>query len=134
MSTTDAAANESGTWLMVTPGARLWLAADKKFFGPGVARLLMLIVKTGAIKAACAEMGVSYTKARKMVALVESELGCAIVISQQGGQHGSSSALTETGKELLVRYKMFESECEVLVKEAYAKSFDGFMRQPDNES
>ena len=53
--------------------------------------------------------------------------------SQQGGQHGSGSALTKTGKDLLERYKMFESECNVLVKEAFAKSFKGFMCQPDQD-
>jgi len=134
MSTTSKAEGEQRVERTMTPGVRLWLAVDRKFFGPGVVRLLTLIEKTGAIKKACNEMGMSYTKARKMVAIMERELGCVIVISQQGGQHGSTSILTGMGKELLKRYETFETECKALIKEAFDKNFNGFTRKPENES
>ena len=111
----------------ITPVVRLTLVTDRKFFGPGAARLLKLIESSGSIKQACAEMGMSYTKARRIVALVESELGCAIVSSRQGGQHGSTSVLTDVGRELLERYETFEAECKILIKEAFAKNFNGFI-------
>ena len=134
MLTSNIAEREHDAKRTITPGARLWLAVDRKFFGPGVVRLLTLIEKTGSIKKACEEMGLSYTKARKIVADMEHELGCDIVISQQGGQRGSSSVLTEVGKELLERYEMFEAECKSMIKEAFDRNFKGFMPQPDNES
>jgi len=132
MLTANVTAVKQGAKRTITPGARLWLAVDRKFFGPGVVRLLKLIEKTGAIKKACDEMGMSYTKARKMVAVMEDELDCAIVISQQGGQHGSTSVLTDVGKELLERYEVFEAECKAMIKEAFDKNFNGFVRQLDN--
>ena len=58
---------------------RVKLKQEQIFFGPGVARLLRGIEHTGSLQAAAAEMGMSYSKAWRILHTAERELGFLLV-------------------------------------------------------
>ena len=53
--------------------AQVRLAKDDIFFGPGKARLMEYIEKTGSMQEACTKMDLSYSKAAKMMKKAENE-------------------------------------------------------------
>ena len=55
--------------------AQVRLAKDDIFFGPGKARLMEYIEKTGSMQEACLEMGLSYSKGARMIKMAEKQLG-----------------------------------------------------------
>jgi molybdate transport system regulatory protein len=80
---------------------------NETFFGPGPCKLMSLIRDTGSLEAAARAMGMSYSKARKIILRLEDEIGEPMVTRQPGGQHGGSSILTERGAHFLAAYEEF---------------------------
>jgi len=111
----------------VKPDAKIQLSAEKGFFGPGTLLLLNLTRETGSLKQAAQQMGVSYSKALKMVAVVEKQLGFRILESRQGGSGGGSSIVTKKGLDLMSRYDAFASECGDFINKAFERHFKHFM-------
>ena len=62
------------------PALRVMLCDDagERFFGEGPCRLLHLIAETGSLRSAAAQMGLSYSKALRLVQHAEKELGFAL--------------------------------------------------------
>ena len=108
------------------PEVKLWLSGGMRNFGPGAIALLELVEKTGSVSLASHEMKISYSKALKIIASAESRVGYKLVMKKQGGKHGGSTALTDVGRELIVRYEKFSSESKHLIQEAFDHNFDGF--------
>lgn len=105
--------------------AKIVLAkSDYNFFGPGVRDLLLNIESEGSVKAACEKMGMSYSKAWKMIRTVEKALSTEVVTRVQGGKSGGSASLTEAGKEMLKRYMRFEQRCNQAISEIYEQEFN----------
>lgn len=115
------------------PEIKLWLAGGTRPFGPGAIALLELIEKTGSVSLASQEMKVSYSKALKVIAAAESRVGYKLVMKKQGGKHGGSTTLTDTGRELIARYEKFSSESKHLIQEAFDHNFDGFPLHRDTD-
>jgi len=117
----------------VIHGAKIWFAAENKFFGPGAARFLALVEKMGTINEACDEMKLSYNKARKIVRTMERELGSKVFTINRSyenwkGSTGTGGAImTDEWKELVRRYEAMKAECDAFVKESYDRNFDGFL-------
>ncbi len=86
------------------------LKKSSAFFGPGVARFLLMVAEKGSMLAACQEMNMSYSKGWKMVKSVEDELGFPFLIRQTGGSSGGSSQLTEEGREFIRRYQAMQRD------------------------
>ncbi len=85
---------------------RCWIEIEgKKFFGHGTAQLLELIQQEGSIAKAAKIMGMSYKKAWDIVSDLNSRGKNPFVISRKGGEKGGGAELTETGKEVVKRYK-----------------------------
>ena len=63
------------------PALRVMLCDDagERFFGEGPCRLLHLIEETGSLRSAAAQMGLSYSKALRLVQHAEKELGFALM-------------------------------------------------------
>ncbi len=80
------------------------------FFGPGVAELFSLIESTGSVLHAAEKMGLSYSKAWKMIRGTEKATGKEAVKRQQGGKGGGKAELTESGKKLLESFNSIEKE------------------------
>ena len=97
---------------------------DFIFFGPGVAELLEDIEETGSVRNASAKMGLSYSKAWMMIRIASTGLGAEIVNRTKGGIGGGGSAtLTDEGRELLKRYRAFESECNSEISAVFRRYF-----------
>lgn len=81
------------------------LAKYDIFFGPGKARLMEYIDKTGSLQEACLEMELSYSKGARMIKMAEKQLGFKLLERRIGGSGGGGSRLTEEGRELLKKYR-----------------------------
>lgn len=72
----------------------------KTAFGPGIACLLKGIDKTGSINKATQSMGMAYSKAWRILATAEEQLGFALI--ERKVPEGSS--LTDKGRQFLSLY------------------------------
>ena len=95
--------------LPVTARVRLTLHTGERFFGPGICELLERIRKTGSIQAAAAEMGMSYTKAWRILNRAEREMGASLITRVSGGRNGGSSKLTDAGEKAVTDYRQMEA-------------------------
>lgn len=102
---------------------QLQLSKEKTFFDPSVAEFLMLVDQTGSMQTACRCMHMAYSKAWKMVNLVEEQLGFLILTRHAGGSDGGSSELTEQGKEFSQRFVEFQSETTAIANTLFKKYF-----------
>lgn len=82
------------------PGVRL---------GPGKADLLEGIVATGSIAAAGRRMGMSYKRAWLLVEGMNAMFAEPLVVSTKGGRAGGGAELTQTGRQVLERYRQIEA-------------------------
>ena len=92
-------------------------------FGKGVAELLRRIDETGSLSAAYKGMGMSSSKAWKILRRAEADLGFALVQGTAGGASGGGTILTEAGRELLMRYAAFNAAVQAAAAQAFAKYF-----------
>lgn len=84
---------------------------NEKFFGEGPYRLMKGIEETGSLRATAMNMGMSYTKALKLIKNAEEALGFAFTLRVNGGKSGGGSHLTPEGKAWLDRYEQFRDAC-----------------------
>ena len=110
----------------VRPEVRVRLVREKAFFGPGPMQLLLLTDETGSLRDTCRRMGVSYSKGFTMLALIEQQLGCAVLIRQQGGASGGQSTLTAAGKDLVKRYTAYCEELSQNAQTLFEQHFAGW--------
>ncbi len=83
----------------IAPGASI---------GPGKARLLEEIARTGSISAAARAMGMSYRRAWLLVDDLKSVFGEPLVETAAGGSRGGGAALTPRGKTVLAAFRAME--------------------------
>lgn len=84
---------------------------NEKFFGEGPYRLLRGIEKMGSLRATAIDMGMSYTKALKLINNAERELGFKFITRITGGKSGGGSCLTDEGKAWIEKYEQFRDAC-----------------------
>ena len=85
---------------------RCWIDIDgERFFGPGRAELLQLIIEKGSISRAAKEMGMSYKKAWAMVEGLNAQAKEPYVVAHKGGQKGGGTEVTVHGRLMLSAYK-----------------------------
>jgi molybdate transport system regulatory protein len=102
---------------------RIWLDNDGKAFGEGPYRLLKGIEKTGSLRQAAAEQGISYRKAWCILRDAESRLGFSLLERRTGGASGGGSVLTPSGKSFIERYKQFRGEAGEALEQICRKHF-----------
>ncbi|MGN0335299.1 MAG: winged helix-turn-helix domain-containing protein [Lachnospiraceae bacterium] len=96
---------------------------EEPYFGKGVAELLELIEEKGSLCAAYKTMGMSASKAWKIINRAEADLGFVLVESISGGKCGGGSRITPEAKELLERFRAFEREVTKAAEAAFEKIF-----------
>lgn len=94
-------------------------------FGKGIAQILELVEQYGSLTAAYKTMGMSSSKAWKILHRAEADLGYPLLKSVSGGAHGGGTVLTPEGKELLEKYSQFEAQLQAFAVEAFYKIFHG---------
>lgn len=93
----------------LTPSVQIRLSCGGQLvFGPGTAYLLRGIAQYGSVHRACREIGLSYSKGRKMLKTLEQQLQVPAVECIQGGSGGGSAHLTEAGRYLLEHFSCYE--------------------------
>lgn len=102
---------------------KLWLDHEGKAFGSGPSEILTSVDRYGSLSAAARELGISYSKAWKIVNMAEARLGLKFLQRESGGKHGGTSILTEEGRLFLQRYYDFSREAEDLLLKLYNKYF-----------
>lgn len=103
----------------------LRLAKENIFFGAGTAELLELISYEQSVRMASSLMGISYSKAWKMIKKMEEGAGCMMVRCQQGGKDGGKAELTENAVLLLKKYRLFEKRLKEEADKIYNEIFEG---------
>ena len=98
------------------PALRVMLCDDagERFFGEGPCRLLHLIEETGSLRSAAAQMGLSYSKALRLVQHAEKELGFAL----------TCKTIAEA-RQFLERYEAYRDACVQTSRELYSAFFPG---------
>jgi len=89
---------------------RLRVGNNQVFLGAGSRELLEKIEEHSSIKKATRAMGLSYTKALRIIRTMEAELGFPVVVSEKGGNNHGGTKLTEKGRHVLEVYMEIERE------------------------
>ena len=108
------------------------LKRDGVFYGPGVSELLLRVDRTGSLQTAAGEMGMSYSKAWKIVRTAEQELGFMLLERHVGGAGGGFSRLTEQGRSFVERYEAFQKAVYLNADRLCAEYFGGTFCAPQN--
>lgn len=104
------------------PMMKLRIAKESVFFGPGSWQLLSLIESTGSVSVASKYMGISYSKAWKLLNNLESGLGYSVLTRQKGGKGGGSSFVNEKGKALMEWYENIERLCNKSINDIFCEN------------
>ena len=118
----------------VHPVLQISLSKGQAFFGPDMFHFLRLVDISGSVRKASEQMGLSYSKAWKMLELAENQIGGKIVQRQQGGINGGQACLTDSGRSLMQRYEAFEKEAMSLVENAFEQHFGNFAVEAAEEA
>ena len=105
---------------------KLWLDQDGKAFGDGPYELLKGIETTGSLHKAAAQMEMSYSKAWKLLRMIEQRLRFQLLEREVGGRLGGGSRITPRAKELMSCYAVFREEAQEAVNRIFQKRFRPF--------
>jgi len=105
---------------------KLWLDQDGKAFGDGPYELLKGIETTGSLHKAAAQMEMSYSKAWKLLRMIEQRLRFQLLEREVGGRLGGGSRITPRAKELMSCYAVFREEAQEAVNRIFQERFRAF--------
>ncbi|HEV8660102.1 MAG TPA: LysR family transcriptional regulator [Thermoanaerobaculia bacterium] len=87
--------------------------------GPGKADLLDAIARTGSIRAAASELGMSYMRAWTLIRTMNAAFRSPLVEKARGGSEQGGARLTPRGEQVLDLYKQMEQEAEKAVTRSW---------------
>ena len=102
---------------------KIWLDHNGKAFGDGPYELLKRIEKTNSLNEAAHQMGMSYSKAWKLIQTLEKRLGFPLLDRKVGGVSGGGSEVTPEAVELMKRYDRFEKDVGEAIEKLYQRHF-----------
>ena len=105
-------------------GYKVWLDNNGKVFGDGPYALLRRVEKMGSLRQAAQEMGMSYSKAWRLIGALEKRLGFLLIERKVGGLSGGGSRVTSQGKELMKRYRHFRRDVNTSLEKIYRTHFN----------
>ena len=94
------------------PAFKLWLETEDGYvYGPGVYNLLIAIERTGTLKEASQQLGMSYRYAWGLIKKAEEKLGESLIVASKGGRlGGGSSTITETGAKYIKDFERIQDQ------------------------
>ena len=101
-----------------------------RFFGPGPMALLAGVRETGSLSASAKAMGMSYTKAMRILHDAERALGFPLTVRSIGGEKGGSSSLTPEGEDFLHRYEAWRQGVTAAANVGFSAAFAGVAGVP----
>jgi molybdate transport system regulatory protein len=106
------------------PAGRIWLQErGMRVFGPGARELLRCVDETGSLSQGAKKMGMSYSKAWRMVGEIERGLGVVLLERKAGGVVGGGSRLTAEGWLLLERFDAFMQDVDAMLEGLFRRHF-----------
>lgn len=102
---------------------KIWLDNNGKAFGEGPYELLKKIEKTNSLHRAANEIGMSYSKAWRLIRTIEERLGFLLIERKIGGQSGGGSRITLEAKKLMYHYEKFQTDTKKAIERIYKKHF-----------
>jgi molybdate transport system regulatory protein len=75
------------------------------------------------------QMGMSYSKAWRLVRTLEERLGFALLVRKVGGQSGGGSNVTSQGRNLMSHYGRFRRDVERGLDKIYQKHFGSMKKR-----
>ena len=111
----------------------MWLEYRGRAFGDGPARLLDGVERTGSLRRAAAELGMSYNKAWRILHAAEQRLGFALLDRSVGGTLGGGSRLTPQAQDLMSRYRAVRAEVDAALESAFQRHFADWEDPPPGE-
>ena len=102
---------------------RVKICGNKPFFSVGPMELLEKIETYSSIKKATGAMGMSYTKALRIIRTAEEELGFPLVLSKKGGNDRGATELTKKGKQVLAAFKEIYYDVSAYAEKLVRKKF-----------
>jgi len=109
--------------MQLSPDIRIRIVREKPFYGPGAHQLLQLTEEINSLREACRRMGISYSKGRGIISIMEQQLGYPVIETQQGGPTGGHSVLTKKGRELISGYTGLCAEVRQYMQGLFDKYF-----------
>ena len=109
---------------------KLLVFEQSPHFGKGIVQLLTRVEGGMSLNAAAAEMGMSYTKARRLLKTAEADLGVQLLEPHRGGAGREGSVLTEAGRSMLEQYAGFEAEA----RQAVQRAFEHWFPEPEESA
>jgi molybdate transport system regulatory protein len=109
---------------------------DDKFMGIGVVWLLEKVLEKGSLRAAAADLGISYSKAYSMISKLEKSLNRSVLVRRKGGTSRVGATLTPFGIVLLDKYKVFQSSMKEITRapyEIFAADFKKILSEFDED-
>lgn len=108
---------------------KIWLDNNGKAFGDGPYELLKRVDKGMSLHRAANQMGMSYSKAWRLVRTLEVRLGFALLDRKVGGLSGGGSQVTSRGKDLMNHYGQFRRDAEKGLEKIFQKHFGSVERR-----
>jgi len=102
---------------------KVWLDNNGKVFGEGPYLLLKKVQKSHSLHQAANEMGMSYSKAWRLIRTIEQRLGFLLLERRTGGRSGGGSEVTPEGKKLMKNYEKFQKDIKEAIEKIYQKHF-----------
>ena len=106
------------------PRTKVWLEARGRYaFGFGIAEILQAVDRTGSIKQAAADIGLSCRYVWGRVKKAEQALGRLLVEAHVGGAGTHRSALTPEARRLLAAFLAFRGRVAQVAREEFDRHF-----------
>ncbi len=102
---------------------KIWLDYRGRAFGDGPARLLAGVERSGSLRKAAQELGMSYNKAWRILHAAEERLGFALMDRSVGGSSGGGSQLTPEARDLVARYQAVAVEAKEALEAVFQRHF-----------
>lgn len=95
------------------------LHEDLFAFGPGKAALLDAIARHASISGAGRELGLSYSKTRRLVDEMNLSFRSPLVETSRGGSERSGAGVTEAGRRVLAAFRSLEAKAREAAQEGF---------------
>ena len=102
---------------------RVWLDNNGQAFGKGPYELLKGVEETDSLHQAAKQLGMSYSKAWRLLQIIEKRLGFVLLERKVGGLSGGGSKVTPKARELMKHYERFEKDIRRAVDRIYRHHF-----------
>lgn len=103
---------------------RIRLFNENPYFGKGVYQLMYYCDQFGSLSKAYKHMGMSNSKAWKILKRAEEDLGFTLIETTSGGARGGSSYVTKEGKALMEKYVAFNEKIDQYANTLFKEMFD----------